>query len=498
MQPITLPDQNLPLHDLGATRRLEQRALAAVPPGTLVARAGLATARLALALAPHAHGCWVLAGPGHNGADALEAAAHLARAGRAVTASVFAADATRLVAAAAQSLQRARDAGADICWNDPSPPPGCALALDGLLGIGAARAIEGVMAQAVHAFNAVRGVRLAVDVPSGLDAGTGAIAGSAVAQATDTLTMLNLKTGLFTGAGRAHCGRLWLAPLEVQDDEAPQAWLAGRALRDAARAPRGHAQHKGSYGDVLVIGGAPGMHGAALLAARAALSAGAGRVYLGLLDDVPLLDATRPELMQRQALWLAGAERLGSATVLCGCGGGQAVAAATPPLLEQAARLVLDADGLNAVAADDTLAQALRARAGRGQATVLTPHPLEAARLLGCTAAQVQADRLAAAQRLAEAFGAVVVLKGSGSVVAAPGALPLVNFTGNAALASPGTGDVLAGWLAGQWSTQAGSETPLQALAAAGVQLHGAAADAHVLNGPLLALDLVEVMRRLA
>ncbi|NML14290.1 NAD(P)H-hydrate dehydratase [Azohydromonas caseinilytica] len=497
MQLITSPGRNLPLHDLPATRRLEQRALAAVPPGTLVARAGLALARLTLALAPHDRCCWVLAGPGHNGADALEAAWHLARSGRAVTASVFAADLQALVPAAAQSLQRAREAGATILLNSPTPPADCALALDGLLGIGSARAIEGAMARAVQSFNAITGTRLAVDVPSGLDAGTGRTVGSAVAQATDTLTMLNLKTGLFTGAGRAHCGRLWLASLDVVDDEPPQAWLAGRALRDTARAPRAHAQHKGSYGDALVIGGAQGMHGAALLAARAALSAGAGRVYMSLLEGTLALDPTRPELMLRDALWRAGVERLSSATVLCGCGGGQAVAAALPLLLEQAVRLVLDADGLNAVAADPALAQALRARAGRNQATVLTPHPLEAARLLGCSAAQVQANRLAAAQRLADDLGAVVVLKGSGSVVAAPGALPYVNPTGNAALASPGTGDVLAGWLTGQWSTQAGTGA-LQALVAAGVQLHGAAADAHVLHGPLLALDLIDAMRRLA
>ena len=497
MQPIALPDHDLPLNDLPATRRLEQRALAAVPPGTLVARAGLALARLTLALAPHERHCWVLAGPGHNGADALEAAWHLARSGRAVTASVFAADLQALVPAATESLQRARAAGTTILLNDPTPPANCTLALDGLLGIGRARAIEGAMAEAVHGFNAVAGTRLAVDVPSGLDAGTGHTAGTAVVQATDTLTMLNLKAGLFTGAGRAHCGRLWLAPLDVVNDEPPQAWLAGRAWRDAMRAPRGHAQHKGSYGDALVIGGAQGMHGAALLAARAALGAGAGRVYLSLLEGTLALDPARPELMLRDALWRSGAERLGSATVLCGCGGGQAVAAALPPLLEQAARLVLDADALNAVAADAALAQALRARAGRGQATVLTPHPLEAARLLGCSAAQVQADRLSTGQRLADELRAVVVLKGSGSVVAAPVALPYVNATGNAALASPGTGDVLAGWLTGQWSTQAG-HTGLQALVAAGVQLHGAAADAHALRGPLLAQDLIEAMRRLA
>jgi hydroxyethylthiazole kinase-like uncharacterized protein yjeF len=498
MQPIDCPRHDLPLHDLPATRRLEQRALAAVPPGTLVARAGLATARLALALAPHARRCWVLAGPGHNGADALEAASHLARAGRAVTASVFAADLDRLVPAAAQSLRRAREAGTTIVLNDPTPPADCGLSLDGLLGIGSARAIEGTMAQAVHAFNAQGGTRLAVDLPSGLDAGTGWIVGSAVARATDTLTMLNLKTGLFTGAGREHCGRLWLADLDVVDDEAPQAWLGGRSLREASRAPRGHAQHKGSYGDALVIGGAQGMHGAALLAARAALCAGAGRVYLSLLEGTLALDPARLELMQREALWCAGAERLGSATVLCGCGGGQAVAAALPPLLEHAARLVLDADGLNAVATDAALAQALRARAGRAQATVLTPHPLEAARLLGCHVAQVQADRLGAAQRLADDLNAVVVLKGSGSVVAAPGALPYVNATGNAALASPGTGDVLAGWLTGQWSAAAAGTASLQALVASGVQLHGAAADAHALNGPLLAQELIEAMRRLA
>jgi ADP-dependent NAD(P)H-hydrate dehydratase / NAD(P)H-hydrate epimerase len=182
---------------------------------------------------------------------------------------------------------------------------------------------------------------------------------------------------------------------------------------------------------------------------------------------------------------------LAAATVVCGCGGGTAVASALPALLSNAGRLVLDADALNAVAADPALAVLLTARAGRGRPSVLTPHPLEAARLLGQTTTQVQADRLAAAAALAQRFGCVVLLKGSGSVVAAPEEPPSVNPTGNARLAGAGTGDVLAGWLAGAWA-QAGASSAFGVAVAAAFR-HGAAADA-TSQSPLRASELIERM----
>ena len=164
------------------------------------------------------------------------------------------------------------------------------------------------------------------------------------------------------------------------------------------------------------------MSGAALLAASAALHHGAGRVYVALLDGGSLaVDPARPELMFRAPQALDPAQL----TVVAGCGGGHAIAAQLPRLLSTAPRLVLDADALNAIANDSQLATLLRARAARQRQTVLTPHPLEAARLLGSTAAAVQQDRLAAAQQLAQQFGCCVVLKGSGTVIAEPGETPV-------------------------------------------------------------------------
>jgi hydroxyethylthiazole kinase-like uncharacterized protein yjeF len=192
------------------------------------------------------------------------------------------------------------------------------------------------------------------------------------------------------------------------------------------------------------------MTGAALLAARTALCVGAGRVYVHLLDpDAPRLDPQYPELMLADA---PDPARLQSATVVAGCGGGREIRDVLPDALVQSARLVLDADALNAVAEDADLRDALHQRRAAGLPTVLTPHPLEAARLLVCSAAEVQADRLRAARSLADRLGAVVVLKGSGSLIAAPDALPWINTSGNAALATPGSGDVLSGWIAGLWS----------------------------------------------
>jgi hydroxyethylthiazole kinase-like uncharacterized protein yjeF len=184
------------------------------------------------------------------------------------------------------------------------------------------------------------------------------------------------------------------------------------------------------------------MAGAALLAASATLHAGAGRVFVSLLGDGQLgVDTSQPELMFRSP----DALDMRAQVVVCGCGGGQAVKAVLPKVLSKATRLVLDADALNAIANDTSLQTLIKARSARGFATVITPHPLEAARLLQTTAARVQCDRLEAAAQLAKLYLAVVVLKGSGSVIAATGQTSCINASGNARLATAGTGDVLAG-----------------------------------------------------
>lgn len=485
MQRITT-DHTHALYDSAATRRIEAAATAALPPHTLMQRAGRATARLALALAPHARCIWIACGGGNNGGDGLEAAMLLHRAGHPVLVTWLGTP-DALPADARLSWQRARDAG--VPFADAPPALGAQdLCVDALLGLGLtaqprAQAPDARLLACLSHMRASAAPTLCVDLPSGLIADTGqhapglAAAGAPVA-ARHTLTLLTLKSGLFTAHGRDAAGSVWFDDLGVAPTEAPSAWLTG----PPPAAARPHASHKGSHGDVAIVGGeglaarGMGMTGAALLAASAALHGGAGRVMLALLDG----GAThalpqQPELMLRRFDALA----LDRTTVVCGCGGGAAVAALLPQVLHQAARLVLDADALNAIAADARLRQLLHARGQRpGRATVLTPHPLEAARLLGCDTAAVQADRLAAARTLADQFDCTALLKGSGSIIATPGQPPRVNPTGNALLGTGGTGDVLAG-LVGARLAAAPQADALAAFDAAihACWLHGAAAD---------------------
>jgi len=493
---ITFDSGPWPLYGTDASRQVEALAAAACAPHTLMQRAGEATARLAIALAPHGQSIWIAAGPGNNGGDGYEAACRLQQAGRQVRVTALGA-VERHGADAAASLARAQAAGVQI---EPSLPTNveCDLAIDAVFGLGTGRAAGGPFADALRLFNRLRGPRLAVDLPSGLDSDHGFVHGEIGAQATHTLALLTLKPGQFTDHGREQCGEVWFDDLGSGDAMAavpPQAWLGGADAALEVPAPRQHARHKGSFGDVIIVGGAAGMGGAALLAGRAALVAGAGRVYVSALDPAaPQVDTLWPELMLRPDLWRANGTAIGSATVVCGCGGGNAVREALPLLMARAARLVLDADALNAIAADGGLQTLLMARAGRGQATVLTPHPLEAARLAGITgAAEVQSDRLGQAQRLAERLGCVVLLKGSGSVIAAPKLSSHINASGNARLASAGTGDVLAGWLGGLWAAAQAQVPPASPhrVAQAAAWLHGAAAENSGDRTPLTASSLL-------
>jgi hydroxyethylthiazole kinase-like uncharacterized protein yjeF len=409
-------------------------------PHTLMRRAGLTVARLALAIAPHAQRIWIPCGPGNNGGDGLEAAMHLQRWGKLPIVTWLGRPETAPPDAAA-SHRRAIDAGVTFA---EVPPDTWDLCIDALLGVGASnRAPAGRMADSIALINTGAAPVLAVDLPTGLNADTGHAAQPTV-KASHTLSLLTLKPGLFTAHGRDAAGTIWLDDLDVFPEAAdpvfasPTAWLAGAPIAAA----RLHASHKGSYGDVAVVGGAPGMTGAALLAASGALHAGAGRVFVGLLDGGTLtVDTSQPELMFRPV----NALDFKSMTVVCGCGGGDAIRDPLPRILATSTSVVIDADAINAIANDLQLQTLLIARGQRSAATVLTPHPLEAARLLDTTAAQVQQNRLAAAQQLAQRFGCTVVLKGSGTVIAAPGQTPVINPTGNARLATAGTGDVLAG-----------------------------------------------------
>ncbi len=497
MQLVLPSTKDWPLFDAAHTQRIELRARAGLPAHTLMARAGDAVARLALAIAPHSQRVWVAAGPGNNGGDGLEAAALLCLAGRQVTVSLLG-NAGALPTDAQEALTRAHAAGARILETLPAEALGeLDIAIDALLGIGATRPPQGVIAEAIVRLNGVPCAVLAVDLPSGLDASNGQSRGELCVTASHTLALLTLKPGLFTGAGRDHTGTVWFEQLGVETSaDEPEAWLAASLPRTGATQPRRHSLHKGSFGDVAVVGGTRGMAGAALLAARAAHAAGAGRVFVELLDSTTqamIVDPLRPELMFRADWTQSASAALAQTTAVLGCGGGDAVRAPLPRLLSMAARLVLDADALNAIATDVALQTLLRARALRCAATILTPHPLEAARLLGCSTDEVQANRLLAARTLVDRFQCVVVLKGSGSIVASPGRTSHINASGNASLASAGTGDALAGWIGGRWaqrSTDAAFEVAVLSVAE-----HGAAAHLDA-RGPLRAGDLIEALYR--
>ena len=454
-------------------------------------RAGQAVARLARALAPHAQRIWVVCGPGNNGGDGAVAARFLHQAGLDVH-----------VTALPPSTEHPAPADARLAWQQlagcglsvhPTPPVTWDLAIDAVLGIGGRPGLAGPMANWLQRMNQARAPVLSIDTPSGLDCQTGTWHGPA--ERSDarryTLSLLTLKPGLFTHEGRDWAGEVWWDGLSVSEDAlTPDAEL----LAAPQRAVSAHATHKGQFGDLAVVGGDWGMEGAAWLAGSAALHAGAGRVWVCLVGRVapPGSDhdpGSAPS--QPRALMTRAVDDLDPASlhVVCGCGGGAGVRRVLPRLLSTARSLVLDADALNAVAQDSALQQLLQQRGTSGRPTVLTPHPLEAARLLGCSSRDIQADRLGQAQQLAERFGAVVVLKGSGTVIAMPRRIPGINPSGNARLASAGTGDVLAGMIGARLAQ---GDDAWQAATRA-VFWHGQAADQWPPEQPLIADRLAEV-----
>lgn len=473
-----------PLHNTAATRLIEATALATHPTPSLMQRAGTAVARLGRALSPHARQVWIACGAGNNGGDGLAAAAALQTAGYATSAHWLGTP-DRCSADSLTAWRAAKDAGVQFLQG---PPPALGpddLAVDALLGIGATGPRQSgpgdALVQLLQWLHACQAPVLCVDVPSGLLADTGQyLPGLATVcpahSPRHTLSLLTLKPGLFTGHGRDAAGQVWWDALGVPD-ALLQAHSPCALLGSEVPLPRRtHASHKGSYGDVTVLGGeglalrGMAMGGAAMLAATAALHHGAGRVMLALLDDAGLqFLPQQPEIMLRQVQAL----HWDHGVIVCGCGGGQAVAAVLPLVLEQAHHLVLDADALNAIAADTALMHLLARRAHIGLQTILTPHPLEAARLLGSTTDAIQADRLQAACALAEHTHSTVVLKGSGTVVHSPHQLPCINRSGNALLATAGTGDVLAGMVGAAWA----QGLPTHAAAQWAVWQHGLLAD---------------------
>jgi len=476
-------------------RKVEQAALGGSRPAPLMERAGRAAAEFARKLAGDSgKPVLIFAGTGNNGGDAFVVARHLKQWWFKVTV-VCSGDPAKYAGDAAAALQAWRKAGGDIATEFPAVQD-WALIIDGLFGIGLKRELENNPAACVEWINAQDAPVLALDIPSGLDADTGRIMGRAVA-ADHTITFIALKPGLLTLDGPDHCGNLVVADLGLADAvaSAPHGVTIAGGVLAHLLPPRPLNSHKGTYGSAGIVGGAPGMAGAALLAGRAALKCGAGRVYTGLLaDDVPLLDPLQPELMLRPADGVLRLDNLTALAIGPGLGNTPDAAEYLDWALEATVPLVLDADALNLIAATADLKSKLNHRV---TTSILTPHPAEAARLLACTTAEVAQDRVAAALRLARETGAGVVLKGVGSICAWPDGHWAINTSGNPGMASAGMGDVLTGIITALLAQSVDERHALTA----GVYLHGAAADQCLANdaGPigLTASEVIDMARRL-
>jgi hydroxyethylthiazole kinase-like uncharacterized protein yjeF len=467
-----------PLYRPDEMRALEALAFAQSPDPPLMVRAGHAAAAYARELlGDTGRSVLVLAGPGNNGGDAFEAATHLKQGFYRVDVVFAGDDPVKLPRDAAHAYAKWCAVDGRLLQSIPVAAR-YDLVIDGLFGIGLARVIDGRTAALIEAANALPGPKLALDIASGIHGATGTALGAAF-RATHTLTFIAGKPGLHTGDGLDRCGDVRIATLGLDAAQLlePRGRLVTREVLAALRLARPHNFHKGLAGSVAVIGGASGMVGAAVLAGRAALRLGAGKVFLGLLaDDAPQFDIVQPELMVRRPDALLGDVPLD----VIAAGPGMGTDPAAQRLLSQALRsdaaCVVDADALNLVAQYAVLQSALQSRKA---ATVLTPHPAEAARLLGVKTADIQADRVGAALKLVAKFKCIAIVKGAGSVVAAPDGRWWINASGNPGMASAGMGDVLTGIVAALIAQGAEIDRALHAA----VYLHGAAADALVDQG---------------
>ncbi len=465
-----------PLYTTDLVRRIET----AFSEFSLMQRAGRAAADLASAIcADRTQPVLIIAGPGNNGGDAFEVARMLTEQ-LFETCVVFLGDGSRLPRDAAAAYRRFTDAGGTT-RNDIPSSQHWSLIVDGLFGIGLTRNIEGPYADLIDQANALAKRHgcplLALDCPSGLDADTGSLHGTTI-RASHTITFIAAKPGLFTADGPDFCGKVSVASLDLDTsrfDEPPGRTVTPHLFAGLLQ-PRRRNSHKGSFGNVGILGGSTGMVGAALLAARAALRLGGGRIYLGLIDErAPALDPLQPELMIRRPDRLLATDLTALA-----CGPGMGNNGEVIALLETACLLniplVLDADALNRLAENPELHVAVT---GRHAPTLLTPHPAEAARLLDCSSGEIQRDRIGAACRLATRFNAFVALKGCGTVIATPDGNWFINTSGNPGLATAGSGDVLTGFVAALLAQGASARDALLAA----VNLHGAAADRLVAAG---------------
>lgn len=486
------PGAGLRLFDAPGVRALDGAAIndAGIPGLELMNRAGAACWRAMQRRWPGIQRIAVVCGSGNNAGDGY-VVARLARLAGYPVRVLQLGDASRLGPDARACYDRMREAGLEPAatldlgsWPD--------LIVDAMFGIGLERAIEGEYKTIVERINSAPAPVVSIDIPSGIEANRGVRLGVAVAAAL-TVTFIGRKQGLYTGDGPAYSGEIVFddlaVPAAILDAQTPTATLLGASALVDRFAPRPRTAHKGDHGHVLVVGGAPGYSGAARLAAEAACRVGAGLVSVALHPhSVAGANSGRPELMVHgidspDAL-LPLLRR--ASVVAIGPGLGQSAWATRllATVLERARALVLDADALNLIAQEPTaLPQA-----------VLTPHPGEAARLLGSTTAEIHADRFAAARALYERYRGVVILKGAGTIVADDGT-PTVIDAGNPGMGAGCMGDVLTGVIAGLMA----QGTAPGSAARFGACVHAVAGDRAAAAGErgLLAGDLMPQLRAL-
>ncbi|MES2355468.1 MAG: NAD(P)H-hydrate dehydratase [Pseudomonadota bacterium] len=484
-----------PIYRAAEIRQIEHNFIAVNPGISLMERAGLAAAEKARDMLGDGFRALVVCGPGNNGGDGLVVARYLHQWGYQVT-TVLLGDASKLPSDAAAAYKQFVNAGRTATSDIPKERQ-WDLIVDGLFGIGLARAAEGKLAETIEWVNATNCSVLALDIPSGLNSDTGNIFGVAI-RATETITFIGLKPGLLTADGKDHAGHVSIASLNIDQQQLtkPSGHLLEQAVVAKYLPRRKLNSHKGSFGSLGIIGGADGMLGAVALASRAALKLGTGRVYLGTLTKLPNgYDPVQPELMWREAETLFTYDHLTALVIGPGMGQSEVAKNLLVRAIESPLPLLLDADALNLISVNKSLQETLRARF---HPTLLTPHPTEAARLLNCDTTTIQKDRVEAALKLAKQFNSAVVLKGAGSICALPDGNWFINPTGNPGMASAGTGDVLSG-LIGALLAQ-GLEAA-QALLL-GVYLHGAAADSLLAQniGPIgmTASEIIDEARRLS
>lgn len=455
---------------------------------TLMQRAAAVAFHLASTTFPAARHWLVLCGHGNNGGDGYEVARLAKLAGIDVT--LLAVKSDKPLPDEAQAARDAwLNAGGSVSASDAQWPQDVDLIIDGLLGTGLSAAPRAPYDSLIAGINNFDAPVMSLDIPSGLDAQTGSVPGDAV-QASVTMAFIALKPGLLTGKARNHVGKLHCDSLGLHR------WLDGHPallqrldvtqLGDWLH-PRRPCSHKGDHGNLLVVGGDTGFAGAIRMASEAALRAGAGmvRVLTHKEHAGPLLTA-RPELMVQELTEKSLTDGLEWADVVVvgpGMGQNDWGKVAFKQVCESTKPALFDADALNLLAITPQ----------KRQNRVLTPHPGEAARLLGCTVKDIESDRLLAVRKLTERFGGVVVLKGAGSLIAKDSGSMALADVGNAGMATGGMGDVLSGIIGGLLA----QHLSLFDAACAGAVVHGAAADQiALLQGTrgMLATDLLAVI----